>query len=136
MPSADPSGCARLRSPGDAAGAWPPQCRQLCRHVAAGCGVGPPPCRRTARIPGTWRAGPPRPCAVVASSEVSLRQLLKHRLLQFSFGQKLLEACVLLLQLGEPLGFLGLHPALLLLTAVIGRLGDLDDATDIGNSLP
>ena len=42
-PSSDPSGCARLRSPGAVASPWPPRYRQPCRRAAACCGVGPPP---------------------------------------------------------------------------------------------
>jgi len=40
---------------------------------------------------------------------------------------------VLPLDLGQPIGFLGLHSSVLLLAPVVGRLSDLDGATDIGN---
>ena len=74
-------------------------------------------------------------CDVVPGSEVSLRHLLEHRLLLFNLGEKFLEAGVLLFQLGHPLGFLSLCSAVLLLSAVISRLGDLNGGADIGNCL-
>ena len=61
--------------------------------------------------PGNAPAGPRRPCADVPGSEVALSKVLDHRLLQFRFRQHLLEPGVLLLQLTQPFGFLGLHPA-------------------------
>ena len=42
---------------------------------------------------------------------------------------------VLLLQLGQPLGLLGLHARVLVLPAVVSRLGHLDALADIRNSL-
>ena len=44
-----------------------------------------------------------------------------------------LEASVLLLQLGQPFGPFGLHAAVLLLQAVVGPLGDLDSAANVGD---
>ncbi len=46
-----------------------------------------------------------------------------------------MEAGVLPLQLSQPFSLLSLHPAVLLLPAVVGRLSDLDGATDLGDSL-
>jgi len=68
---------------------------------------------------------------------------LEHGLLQLRFCQQLpllrrslrLEPGVLLLQLSQPPGFLGLHPAVLLPPAVVGRLRHLDDAADLDDSL-
>ena len=68
---------------------------------------------------------------------------IEHRLLQLSFCQKLLllrrslrlETGVLLLQLGQPFGLLGLHAAVLLLPAVVGRLGHLNGAADVSDGL-
>ena len=55
--------------------------------------------------------------------------------LQLCLRQQLLEASVLLLQLGQPFGLLDLHAAVLLLPAVVGRLGDLKGAADVGDGL-
>ena len=68
-------------------------------------------------------------------SEVSLGEVLEHGLLQLGLRQKLLEPGILLLQLSQPSGFLGLHPAVLLPPAVVGRLRHLDDAADVGDGL-
>ena len=68
-------------------------------------------------------------------SEVSLGQLLEHRLLQLGFCQKPFEAAVLLLQLGEPFGFLGLHAAVELSPAVISGLRHLQCPADVGDAL-
>ena len=46
-----------------------------------------------------------------------------------------LKPSVLLLQLGQPFGLLGLHAAVLLLPAVVSRLGDLNGAADVGDGL-
>jgi len=90
---------------------------------------------RTAQKPGTGCAGPQQPCGAAPGSEVSLSQLLGHRLLQLGFCQKLFEAGVLLLQLVQPLGLLGLHTAVELPPAVVGRLSDFKDATNVSNGL-
>jgi len=60
---------------------------------------------------------------------------LEHRLLQLRFCQQLLEPGVLLVQLNQPSGLLGLHPAVLLPPAVVGRLRHFDDAADLDDSL-
>ena len=71
----------------------------------------------------------------VPGSEVSLGKVLEHRLLQLRLRQKLFEPGVLLLQLGQSPGLLGLHAAVLLAPAVIGGLRHLDDAADVGDGL-
>jgi hypothetical protein len=87
----------------------------------------------------------------VPGSEVSLGKIpllrrslrLEPRFLQLCPRQKLpllrrslrLEPGVLLLQLSQPPGLLGLHPAVLLPPTVIGRLRHLDDAADVGDGL-
>ena len=60
---------------------------------------------------------------------------LEHQLLQLRFCQKPFEPGVLLCQLSHPPGFLGLHAAVLLPPAVVGRLRHLDDATDLDDGL-
>jgi len=60
---------------------------------------------------------------------------LEHRLLQLGLRQKLLEASVLLLQLGQPPGIFGLHPTVLLPSAVVGRLRHFDDTADVDDGL-
>jgi hypothetical protein len=59
--------------------------------------------------PGNASAGPQRPCGDAAGSEVSLGEILEHGFFQLGLRQKLLEPSVLLFQLGEPPGLLGLH---------------------------
>ena len=86
-------------------------------------------------MPGNAPAGPRRLCGGVPGSEVSLGEILEHRLLQLRFCQKLFEPGVLLLQLGQPPGLLGLHTPVLLPPAVVGRLRHLDDAADVGDGL-
>ena len=94
-------------------------------------------------MPGNAAAGQPPPCACVPGSEVSLGKVLEHRLLQLGLRQQLLllrrslrlEASVLLLQLGQAFGFLGLHAAVLLPPTVIRRLRHLDDAADLDDGL-
>ena len=71
----------------------------------------------------------------VPGSEVSLGEILEHRLLQLGFCKKLFEPGVLLLQLSQPPGLLGLHAAVLLPPAVIRRLRHLDDPADVGHGL-
>jgi len=86
-------------------------------------------------MPGNAPAGPKRPCACVPGAEVSLGEILEHGLLQLGLCQKLFKPGVLLLQLGQPPGLLGLHPAVLLPPAVIHRLRHLDDTADVGDGL-
>lgn len=76
-------------------------------------------------------------------SEVPLGEILEHRLFQLRLRQKLpllqrslrLEPGVLALQLGQSLGLLGLHAAVLLPAAVVRRLCHLDDAANVGDGI-
>jgi hypothetical protein len=86
-------------------------------------------------MPGNAPAGQQRPAGDAPGSEVSLGEILEHRLLQLGFCQKLFQPGVLLLQRSQPLGLLRLHPAVLLPPAVIRRLSHLDHATDVGDGL-
>ena len=113
----------------------------------------PPPGRRGAQTPGTAPAGPQQPCRSARcalqrndapGSEVSRRtarcasrrnKILEHHFLQLRFCQKILEPGVLLLQLRQPPGLLGLHAPVLLPPAVIGRLRHLDHSADVGHGL-
>jgi len=54
-------------------------------------------------------------------TKVSLDNILEQRHLQLRLHQQLVEAGVLLLQLGHPFGFRGLIPAALLKPTVVGR---------------
>ena len=71
----------------------------------------------------------------VPGSEVSLSEILEHRLFQLGLRQKLLEPGVLLVQLSQPPDFLCLHPAVLLPPAVVGMLRHCDGAADIDDGL-
>ena len=64
-----------------------------------------------------------------SGSEVSLSQLLEHRLVELRLGQELLEPDVLTLELFEALGVAGLHAAVLGHPAVPGGVGDLEMST-------
>ena len=99
------------------------------------CGAGPPHGRQSALKSGTGRAGHQQPWVAAPGSEFSLGQFLEHGLLQFGFRQKFLEPSVHLLQLGQPLGFLGLHAALQLAPAGVGVLWVLQGSRDVGNGL-
>ena len=66
-----------------------------------------------------------------SGSEVSLRQLLEHRLVQLGLRQQLLQPGVLALELLEPLGVIGLHAAVLGEPPRPGRLGDLELAAHL-----
>ncbi len=65
---------------------------------------------------------PQQPCVAAPGSEVSFGQYLEQGLLKLGFRQIFLEPAVLLLQLGQPLGFLGLHAAVQLAPAGVGVL--------------
>lgn len=100
------------------------------------CGDGPPPEKRIALPLRNGPAGPQRACCTAPGAEAFHGKLLllrrslqlKHCRFQLSRGQKLLllrrslrlEAGVLLLQLGELMGLLGLHARILLAPTVIG----------------
>lgn len=85
--------------------------------------------------PGNALAGAKRSCACVPGTEVSLGRIFEDRILQLGFYQKLFQQGVLLLQLGQPFGLLGLHPAGLLPTAVLSRLSRFDDDEGIDKGL-
>ncbi len=86
-------------------------------------------------MPGNAPAGQQRPAVDAPGSEVSLGEILEHRLLQLGFCQKLFQPGVLLLQLSQPFGFLSLNAPVLLFPAVVGRLGYLNRPADVGDSL-
>ena len=86
-------------------------------------------------MPGNAPAGHRQPCAGVPGSEVSLCKVLEHRLLQLGLRQQFLEPGVLLLQLGQAPGLLGLHAPVLLPPAVVRRLRHLDHAADLDDGL-
>ena len=67
-------------------------------------GAGRPPGKLVAGIPRTAHAAPSLPRGDGSGSEVSLSQLLEHRLVQLRLGQELLETAVLSLELFEALG--------------------------------
>lgn len=127
-------------------------------HAGGCCEVAPQHGRSAAPKPGSERARPQPPWDAVPGSDVSRRtgrcasrrnelQLqgrslrLEHDFFQLDFCQKLsflrrslqLEPPILLLQLSQPPGLLGMHAAVLLPPAVIGRLHHLDDAADGGD---
>ena len=62
-------------------------------------------------------------------------KLLEHRFLQLCLRQKFLEPGVLVLQLSQPSGLLGLHSPVLLSPAVVRRLHHLQDPADVGDGL-
>jgi hypothetical protein len=55
--------------------------------------------------------------------------------LELLVGDQALECDVLLLELLQPLGVVGLHPAVLVAPAVEGDLGDLQGLRDLGGRL-
>ena len=83
------------------------------------------PARSSFGDPEPFAAASPRRGGDGSGSEVSLGQLLEHRLVELGLGQELLQPGVLALELLEPLGVVGLHAAVLGDPAVPGRLGDL-----------
>ena len=70
-------------------------------------------------------------CGGGSGSEVSLSQLLEHRLVELGLGEESLEPSVLPLELLESLRVICLHAAVLLSPAVPGRLGDLEMPADL-----
>ncbi len=60
---------------------------------------------------------------------------LERRFLQLGLCQQVLEPGVLLLQLSQPSGLLGLHSPELLSPAVVGQLRHLDHAADVDDGL-
>jgi hypothetical protein len=87
-------------------------------------------------MPGYFPAGPGDPCACVPGSEVFLGNELEHSFFNLSFGYKLFQSGVFLLQLREALGLVWLHAAVELAPAVVGELGDLVGGAYVGNALP
>jgi len=67
--------------------------------------------------------------------EVSFRRVFDHRLLQLRFCQKLYKPRVLLFQLSQPSGLLGLHAAVLLSPEEIRGLCHLDNTADLDDGL-
>src|SRR5690606_34524516 len=81
--------------------------------------------------PRTDRAASPLLHVAGSGSEVSLGQLLEHRLVELGLGQELLQSGVLALELLEPLRVARLHAAVLGDPAVPGRLRDLQMPADL-----
>jgi hypothetical protein len=67
------------------AAAFPPQLSGPWVDVSGCCGVDPPLGRPAARMPGNAPAGPLRSYACGRVSEVSLGEILEHRLLRLCF---------------------------------------------------
>jgi hypothetical protein len=101
-----------------------PQSAPVGRAVGS-IGAGQRPDMRAVGRPRTARAASQRRGGDGSGSEVSLRDLLEHRLVQLGLGQELLQSGVLDLELAEPLGVVGLHPAVLGDPAMPRRLRDL-----------
>src|SRR3546814_3556239 len=78
------------------------------------------------RRPRTGRTASRQLHACGSGSEVSLCQLLEHRLVELSFSEELLQPGVLALELLEPLRVVGLHAAVLGEPPSPGRLRDLE----------
>ena len=68
-------------------------------------------------------------------SEVSLGEILEHRLFELCFCYKPFEPRALLLHLGEPFGLFCLQAAVELTQAVVGGLGDLENSPGVCNRL-
>ena len=139
-PSVSPSGCNRLRSTRGSVGIRLAECRQHCKDVVACCGVGPPPYRRATLIPGKMahratkamrrlyghRSFPPpthmlrQACSykIAFSSSASTRSFLK--------GSAVHQLC-------QPLDSLACTPPYCCFQRSC-RLGDLNDAANIGKS--
>src|SRR3546814_8536571 len=78
------------------------------------------------RRPRTGRTASRQLHACGSGSEVSLCQLLEHRLVELSFSEELLQPGVLALEPLEPLRVVGLHAAVLGEPPSQGRLRDLE----------
>src|SRR5690606_1850640 len=89
---------------------------------AGSSAVGSTSCTPFARTPRTsLEARRPRP-ASGKGSPVSLRDVLEHLVVEREIGHQVLQSAVLVLQLLEALGLLGLHAAVLVAPAIEGRL--------------
>jgi len=91
--------------------------------------------RQAFRSPLTLLQDRDSSAGALTSSGASLGKAFEHGLLQLGFCQKLFETGVVVLQLSQPLGLLGLYPAVLLPPAVVGRLRHNDDTADVGDGL-
>src|SRR3546814_11814495 len=80
------------------------------------------------RRPRTGRTASRQLHACGSGSEVSLCQLLEHRLVEHSCSEELLQPGVLALELLEPLPVVGLHAAVLCEPPSPGRLHDLQQS--------
>jgi hypothetical protein len=85
--------------------------------------------------PGNTPAGSQRLWGDAPGSEVSLGKILEHRVLQVGFCQQLHEPGILLLHQDEPFGLLDLHAAVLLPSAVVRWLRQLDQTVVVGERL-
>ncbi len=70
------------------------------------------------------------------SSEISVRQLLQHRLVELGLGQEFLQPLVLELKLLQAFHVLALHAGVLRSPAYPGGLGDLELPEDLGQVPP
>src|SRR5215211_6006811 len=134
-PSASPTEDAPGRCGAAGLAVAPPRPHRPPPVDAGWCDAGRRPDRRGVGTPRSGPAGAPRPCGAAPGSEVSLGQLLEHVDVQRLVGDQPLEPGVLGLQLLEPLGRTGLHPAVLGPPAVPGRLADLQRPQDLGQVL-
>jgi len=75
------------------------------------------------------------PAGDAPGSEVSIGEILEHRLVELCFRQKPSEPGVLFLKLAKPFGLFCLHSAVELPPAVVGGLGDLENLAGIRNCL-
>src|SRR5690606_30214538 len=124
-PAATPTGVGPGRSPAaTCAAAGPPRSARAARSVGWS-GAGPRLDTRGVRRPRTGHTACTLHAVDGSGSEVSLRDLPQHRLVQLGLGEKLLEAGVLALELLEPLRVAGLHAAVLSDPTMPGRLRDL-----------
>src|ERR687891_308907 len=81
------------------------------------------------------RRARPLPAGVAPGSEISLRQLLEHRLVQLGLGEELLQPGILRLELPKPLRLICLHAPVLVPPAVPARLRHLEIAEHLGEVL-
>src|SRR5919106_5088723 len=81
------------------------------------------------------RRARPLPAGVAPGSEISLRQLLEHRLVQLGLGEELLQPGILRLALPKPLRLICLHAPVLVPPAVPARLRHLEIAEHLGEVL-
>src|SRR5207244_5534311 len=92
----------------------------------------PRPDTRTVRRPRNAPASGTPPAGDAPGLEVSLSQLLEHRLFELGFGQQLLQPGVLALEFLETLRLVGLHAAVLRAPPRPARLRDLEMPQHLG----